>query len=150
MSDDFIEQLRGYVANNGLKSSRQREIIAGVFFGCEEHVAIDQLLSKAREKDNKISQATVYRTMKLLSECGLAKMRHFQSGQTLYEVSDGEKGHHDHLICLDCGKIVEFVNAKIEQLQHEIAEQHGFELADHRMELYGHCADAKCPGKEPS
>ena len=148
MSEDFIEQLRGYVANNGLKSSRQREIIAEVFFGCEEHVAIEQLLSKAREKDNKISQATVYRTMKLLSECGLAKMRHFQSGQTLYEVSDGGKGHHDHLICLSCGKIVEFVHEKIEQLQHDIAEQHGFELADHRMELYGYCDDSKCADKK--
>ncbi|MDP7037627.1 MAG: transcriptional repressor [Myxococcota bacterium] len=148
MSEDFIEQLRGYVADNGLKSSRQREIIAEVFFGCEEHVAIDQLLSKAREKDTKISQATVYRTMKLLSECGLAKMRHFQSGQTLYEVSDGQKGHHDHLICLGCGKIIEFVNAKIEQLQHDIAEQHGFELADHRMELYGYCDAAKCAEKK--
>tara|TARA_B100001123_G_C14441741_1_gene682861 strand:+ start:39 stop:491 length:453 start_codon:yes stop_codon:yes gene_type:complete len=150
MREDFLQQLRDYVANNGLKSSRQREIIAEVFFDSHDHVAIESLLGRAREKDAKISQATVYRTMKLLSECGLAKPRHFQSGQTLYEVSDMEKGHHDHLICVSCGKIVEFMNDKIEELQHDIAEAHGFTLSDHRMELYGQCSDSDCPGQQQS
>ena len=113
-------------------------------------MAVEQLLQQARAKDAKISQATVYRTMKLLNACGLAKVRHFQSGQTLYEVSDGEKGHHDHLICLACGKIVEFVNEQIEKLQHQIAEKNGFELTDHRMELYGQCGDPSCSGKQKS
>jgi Fur family ferric uptake transcriptional regulator len=83
--------------------------------------------------------ATVYRTMKLLADCGLAIPRQFGGGQTRYEPAAG-RAHHDHLICTACGEIVEFANERIESLQALIARRHGFEVESHKLELYGRCA----------
>jgi Fur family ferric uptake transcriptional regulator len=85
-----------------------------------------------------VSLATVYRTMKLLAESGLASARQFGDGQTRYEAAAG-RGHHDHLICTGCGAIVEFANARIESLQSLVARRHGFEVENHKLELYGRC-----------
>lgn len=139
--------LRAYVAENGLKFTRQRELIAEVFFGAGGHLTVEDLLERVRVQDPQVSLATVYRTMKLLTECGLADAHRFGDRQVLYEPSEGEDEHHDHIICVDCGKIVEFYNAKLERLQETIAGEHGFTLSEHRMELYGSCTDPECEGK---
>ena len=145
MSEDKkIQALRTFIAKEGLKNSRQREIIAQVFFDSTEHIRVEDLLQKVREVDPKVSQATVYRTMKLLVDCSLAEARQFQDGQTRYEASDDEGHHHDHLICTKCGKIVEFVDERIEELQVEVAASFGFKVSDHKMELYGVCDDPEC------
>ncbi len=128
-----------YLAQRGLKHSRQRERIAEVFFGLGGHVSVDELLVHARREDRRVSLATVYRTMKLLAESGLATAREFGDGQTRYEVAAG-RAHHDHLICTRCGDIVEFANEQIESLQEAVARRHGFEVERHRLELYGRCA----------
>lgn len=138
-----IQTLRTYIAKEGLKNSRQRETIAEVFFACTEHVRVEELLSRVREVDPKASQATVYRTMKLLADCKLASTRQFQDGHTRYEVSDDAGLHHDHLICTQCGKIVEFLDERIEAIQDEVAKSHGFAVTDHKMELYGACSDCQ-------
>ncbi len=143
-SDKKIQALRTFIAKEGLKNSRQRETIAEVFFDSSEHIRVEDLLNRVRAVDPKVSQATVYRTMKLLVDCDLAEARQFQDGQTRYEVSDDDGHHHDHLICTKCGKIVEFVDDRIEQLQVEVAAAHGFTVSDHKMELYGLCSDPKC------
>ena len=131
--------LGAYLARRGLKHSRQRERIAQVFFGLGGHVSVDDLLLHARREDRRVSLATVYRTMKLLAESGLATAREFGDGQTRYEIAAG-RAHHDHLICTRCGEIVEFANEQIEALQAAVARRHGFEVERHRLELYGRCA----------
>lgn len=142
--DKKIQALRTFIAKEGLKNSRQRETIAEVFFETSEHIRVEDILNRVREVDPKVSQATVYRTMKLLVECDLAEARQFQDGQTRYEVSDDDGHHHDHLICTKCGKIIEFVDDRIEQLQVEVAASFGFTVSDHKMELYGICDDPAC------
>ncbi len=131
--------LRDYLVRHGLKASRQRDVIADVFFRAGGHMRVEELLSEVRKIDPKVSQATVYRTMKLLTDCGLAEARHFGDGQTRYEASDEGGEHHDHLICTSCGTIVEFMNDRIETMQDKVAREHGFLVTHHRMELYGLC-----------
>ena len=140
MPANHAAALKVYLSKHGLKASRQRDIIADVFFAAGGHVRIDELLGRVRRIDSKVSQATVYRTMKLLCESGLAASRNFLDGQTRYEKSDATGEHHDHLICTRCGRIVEFVDPRIEELQHCVAEAHGFVVTDHKMELYGLCS----------
>lgn len=146
---DPLDVLREYVASNGLKFTRQRELIAEVFFGEAGHLTVEDLLERVREQDPQVSLATVYRTMKLLTECGLADAHRFGDRHVRYEPSEGEDEHHDHIICTECGKIVEFFNPRLERLQEEIAVEHGFNLTEHRMELYGTCIQSDCDGKKP-
>lgn len=143
MSEERMAKLREYVSKNGLKVTRQRELIAEVFFADGGHLSAEDLLAQVRAHDQRVSLATVYRTLKLLGESGLAEPHNFGDGQTRYEPAVGDEHHHDHIICVQCGKIVEFVNEDIERLQHEIATAHGFTLTDHRMELYGVCPDCQ-------
>jgi Fur family transcriptional regulator, ferric uptake regulator len=140
---DPLETLRDYVAKNGLKFTRQRELIAEVFFKAGGHLKVEDLLDEVRKEDPQVSLATIYRTMKLLTECGLAEPHRFGDGHTRYEPSDSEDEHHDHIICTACGRIIEFYNQKLETLQEQIAASHGFEVHDHRMEMYGTCKDPK-------
>jgi Fur family ferric uptake transcriptional regulator len=141
---DPREVLKQFIVKNGLKNSRQRELIADTFFAAEGHLSVDELLDRVRAEDPRVGQATVYRTMKLLASCGLAEVRQFGDGHARYElVSGGEHEHHDHLICTSCGKIVEFVNTEIEALQDRVAEAHGFVIAHHKMELYGLCQECR-------
>jgi Fur family ferric uptake transcriptional regulator len=100
-----------------------------------------------REVDSRIGQATVYRTMKLLTKCGLAEPRHFGDGHTRYEpIAPDDEEHHDHLICTRCNRIVEFLDSRIEKLQEEVALAHGFSVTDHKMELYGLCPQCQKDG----
>jgi len=132
-------RLRDYLVTHGLKSTRQRDLITQVFFEASGHLSVEQLLERVRAHDGRVSQATVYRTMRLLKDSGLAEERHFGDGQARYEPADSGDEHHDHLICTGCGRIVEFVNDQIESLQERVAAAHGFVVTDHRMELYGLC-----------
>lgn len=107
------------------------------------HVTVEELVARVRKDDPRVSLATVYRTMKLLAECGLASARQFGDGQqTRYEAAAGRE-HHDHLICRVCGEIVEFSNDRIEALQDVVAKRHGFEVESHKLELYGRCAQCR-------
>jgi Fur family ferric uptake transcriptional regulator len=134
----FKEHLR----KQGLKSTAQRDDIARVFFSANRHSSVEELYHAVKQVNPGIGYATVYRTIKLLKECGLAVERHFHDGEARYE-SAVDRRHHDHLICEGCGKIVEFEEERIEALQEEIARRLGFHLSSHKMELYGRCRDCQ-------
>ncbi|HEY6105338.1 MAG TPA: transcriptional repressor [Anaeromyxobacteraceae bacterium] len=148
-----VAQLGTFIAERGLKQSRQRTLIVETFYAMGGHVPVERLVAEVRRQEPRVSVATVYRTMKLLAECGLAVPRQFGETQTLYEPAGG-RGHHDHLICTACGRIVEFENQRIEALQRRVARTHGFEVESHKLELYGRCAGCRSgPGRavpEPS
>jgi Fur family ferric uptake transcriptional regulator len=139
-TNDPLLELGRFIQSKGLKHSRQRDAIAQAFFAMEGHVPVDALVARVREQDPRVSVATVYRTMKLLAECGLAVARRFGDGQTRYEPSTRcHAGAHDHLICTRCGEIVEFESGRISELQLRVARRHGFEIDHRRVELYGRC-----------
>jgi Fur family transcriptional regulator, ferric uptake regulator len=130
--------LQAYMVKKGLRSTDQRKLIVETFFRSDNHVSIEELLAEVRASDPRVGYATVYRTLKLLTECGVANERRFGDGLTRYELAD-ETTHHDHLICVECGDIVEFEESRIEDLQEKVARKYGFELRSHKHELYGIC-----------
>lgn len=140
--DRLRERLELYMAKKKLRSTAQRRLIVDTFFGGTPHVTIEDLLAEVRTHDRGIGYATVYRTLKLLAECGVASERRFGDGLSRYELADDGDEHHDHLICTTCGDITEFEDPRIEKLQDAIAAKHGFELTSHKHEMYGVCA--KC------
>lgn len=142
-SADRFSIFKEHLRRQGLKSTAQRDDIARVFFASNRHISVEELYNEVKRVNPRIGYATVYRTMKLLTECGLAVERHFREGEARYE-SQTEGGHHDHLICERCGKIVEFEEDRIEALQAEVAASLGFRITGHKMELYGLCADCAC------
>ncbi len=129
--------LKDHLTRHQLKLTRQREHILDAFLRME-HVSAEQMYRQLAKKDPHIGLATIYRTLNLFCEAGLAQARHFGT-QTQYD-NVTHKGHHDHLICTSCGKIVEFENCDIEALQEEVAKKNGFSIQTHRLELYGLCA----------
>ncbi|MBI5189640.1 MAG: transcriptional repressor [Nitrospirae bacterium] len=133
-----IADLNRYIAKKGLKVTRQREAVAEVFFAEKGHISAEELYMKVAKSHPGIGLTTVYRTLKLLTEAGLAKERRFGEPQGVYEKEDEDR-HHDHLICTRCGKIVEFKEPSIEEMQEDVARRYGFVVTDHKMELYGLC-----------
>lgn len=129
---DRIENL---CVERGLKMTEQRRVIARVLSEAQDHPDVEQLYQRAVEIDPRISIATVYRTVKLFEEAGILERHDFGDGRSRYEEATEE--HHDHLIDMQSGEVVEFVNEEIERLQQEIARKLGYRLVDHRLELYG-------------
>ena len=140
-----VEQrtLSQYLEEHNLKHTKQREAVLEVFVAATGHITSEDIYQKVRDRYPNIGYTTVYRTMKLLCEAGLASERHFDDGITRYEIAHE---HHDHLVCVRCGKIVEFECEMIESAQERIAEAHGFRILRHRHELYGHCPDCRKTG----
>ena len=136
------EILRAHIARNKMKHTRQRELILETFINTGGHVSAEELYNRVIKKDPSIGLATVYRTLSLLCECGIAQQQEFGEGKTRFELVD-EYRHHDHLICTECGKIIEFENCNIEQQQEEVAKAHGFTIYSHRLEIYGLCKDCR-------
>src|SRR5512135_3295863 len=133
-----IADLNRYLAEKGLKVTRQREAVAQVFFDTTGHISAEELYLKVSRSHPGIGLTTVYRTLRLLTEAGLAKERHFGGEpQGVFEKEDNK--HHDHLICTRCGKIIEFKEPSIEEMQEDVARRYGFTVEDHKMELYGLC-----------
>lgn len=137
--DRLRSELTVYMAKRGLRSTEQRRLIIDAFFAGAEHVTVDQLLDRVRADDPRIGYATVYRTMKMLTDGGIAHERKFGDGFTRYELADDD-AHHDHLICIDCGGIQEFEEPLIEELQDRVARRYGFDVRTHKHELYGVCS----------
>ena len=125
----------------GVKLTEQRKIIAKVIseskelYGESDHPDVDELYNRVSKLDPKISIATVYRTVKLLEESGILTKHDFKGGKARYEQSPDE--HHDHLIDINSGEIIEFVDKEIEKLQNDVAKKLGYKLVDHKLELYG-------------
>jgi len=138
-----MQRFETALRERGLKSTSQRDDIARTFFAAEEHLSVEELYSAVRRVNPRVGYATVYRTLRLLKECGLAAERHFDDGQARYEAVEQEEQHHDHIICERCGKIVEFASQELERLQERIGRFLGFVVSRHRMELYGICAECR-------
>ena len=138
---ELKERWRAYVQDRRLNVTAQREAIVEQFLRTREHVSIDELLLKVRKRQPKVGYATVYRTLKLLVDSGLAVERQFGDGQARYEVVGD---HHDHLICAKCGLILEVEDAEIEHIQDRVAQRlGGFTVIRHRHELYALCPRAR-------
>lgn len=131
-----------YIKEKNLKHSEQRENILDVFLSIEKHLTTEELYQEVKKIYPKISFTTVYRTMKLLKECGLCRELCFDDGISRYEHSYNHK-HHDHLICTKCGRCIEIFESKIENLQNEIFKKNNFLSEGHKMELYGVCPDCQ-------
>jgi Fur family ferric uptake transcriptional regulator len=139
-----MQRFEQALRERGLKSTSQRDDIARVFFSAEGHLSVEELYVAVKRVSPRVGYATVYRTLKLLKECGIAAERHFDDGQARYEVVDEEETQaHDHIICERCGKIVEFSSQELERLEERIGRFLGFVVSRHRMELYGICADCR-------
>ena len=127
--------LEALCAERGLRITEQRRVIARVLSESEDHPDVEQLHRRASAIDPKISIATVYRTVRLFEDAGILDRHDFGDGRARYEATP--EAHHDHLIDVETGRVVEFVDPELEALQRQIAEKLGFRLVDHRMELYG-------------
>ena len=119
----------------GFKLTDQRKIIAKIMSDSQDHPDVDELYKRASKIDSKISIATVYRTVKLFEEAGIVAKHDFKGGKARYE--ELNEGHHDHLIDIKTGEIIEFVDEQIEKLQKNVADKYGYKLVDHKLELYG-------------
>ncbi len=126
-------------AEKGLRITEQRRVIARVLSEAEDHPDVEALHARAAAIDNGISIATVYRTVRLFEEAGILERHDFGDGRARYEAA--AEAHHDHLIDVETGRVIEFVDAELEALQRKIAEKLGYRLVDHRMELYGVAID---------
>ena len=143
--DQAHDELADYLARNGLKHTRQREAILDAFLEATGHVTSEDLYERVRAESPEIGAATVYRTLKLFVDAGIANAHHFRDGITLYEI---EGRHHDHLICVGCGAIIEFRNEVIEAEQRKVGEKFGYRLTQHRLHLYGYCPGCQEKGAD--
>ena len=138
-------KLDAYLARHNLKHTRQRDVILEAFLASEGHMTSEDLHERVHAGHPEIGAATVYRALKLFSEAGIASTSHFREGVTLYE---HQATHHDHLVCLGCGEIVEFECEMIEDAQTRIAVEFGYRLTNHRHDLYGYCPVCQKAGRD--
>lgn len=132
---DPTKTLEELCAERGMRMTDQRRVIARILQGSEDHPDVEELYRRSVQVDSKISISTVYRTVKLFEDAGIIARHDFRDGRSRYETLPEE--HHDHLIDLKNGTVIEFSSPEIEALQERIAREHGFKLVDHRLELYG-------------
>lgn len=138
-----LDSFRAFLTRKGLKLTRQRLAIGEAFYGSEQHLSLQELTDRSKVHEPSIGFATVYRTMRLLVEGGLAVEHQFSDGHARYEPAvDGE--HHDHLICVQCGWILEFEDPETERRQDRIAAAHDMRVRSHRHEIYADCLRPEC------
>ncbi len=142
---DPVQEFYTCRLQRGLKSSAKRSLVVEHFMKCDRHYTIEELHDEIKHINPRVSFSTVYRTLKLLSDCGLASECNFGDGIIRFEPVHKTQ-HHDHLICVSCGKIIEFKNDQIEKIQKDVARKYTFSISSHRMELYGMCE--KCHKKK--
>ncbi|RYG11291.1 MAG: ferric iron uptake transcriptional regulator [Burkholderiales bacterium] len=132
--------------STGLKATLPRLKILDVFQkGAQRHMTAEDVFRVLLEERSDIGLATVYRVLTQFEQAGILSRSHFESGKAVYELNEGT--HHDHMVCLDCGKVEEFYDAEIEKRQHAVAKAKGFTIADHALSLYAHCNKNPCPNR---
>lgn len=144
-SEEFKEERQiflDHIQKSGLRKTAQRELILEVFLKTEEHLSSEDLYWLVQKKDPNVGHTTVYRTLKLLTEAGLAREVRLGDGRTYYE-HHFDHEHHDHMICTECGKVIEFFSAEIEELQDEMAEKYGFKPTHHSLRILGVCDECQ-------
>ncbi|HWI78542.1 MAG TPA: ferric iron uptake transcriptional regulator [Ramlibacter sp.] len=132
--------------STGLKATLPRLKILDVFQrGAQRHMTAEDVFRVLLEERSDIGLATVYRVLTQFEQAGILSRSHFESGKAVYELNEGT--HHDHMVCLDCGRVEEFYDAEIEKRQHAVAKAKGFAIADHALSLYAHCTKEHCPNR---
>ncbi len=132
--------------STGLKATLPRLKILDVFQkGAQRHMTAEDVFRVLLEERSDIGLATVYRVLTQFEQAGILSRSHFESGKAVYELNEGT--HHDHMVCLDCGRVEEFYDAEIEKRQHAVAKTKGFAIADHALSLYAHCTKEACPNR---
>ncbi|MSQ75704.1 MAG: ferric iron uptake transcriptional regulator [Rhodoferax sp.] len=132
--------------NTGLKATLPRLKILEVFqTGAQRHMSAEDVFRVLLQDRSDVGLATVYRVLAQFEQAGILSRNHFESGKSVYELNEGQ--HHDHLVCLDCGRVEEFYDAEIESRQHEVAKAKGFAIADHALSLYANCVRQACPNR---
>ena len=142
MGNEEIDVLEEYISVNNLKITKQRRTVLKIFLESKNHVSVEELYNTVLKTEPKIGLATVYRTLALLTKSGLALEMDFGDGQKRYE-SSYRSVHHDHMVCTECGKILEFNHPLIEKYQEEVAMQKNFKITSHKLDLFGLCQDCK-------
>ena len=136
-----------HIQKKGLKRTAQRDLILDTFLRMEAHLSSEDLYQLVKKEDATIGQTTVYRTLKLLTEAGLAREVRFGDGRTHYE-HNYKHQHHDHMICSECGRIIEFYSAELEALQDKIAAKHRFQITQHLHRIIGLCSECRRAAKD--
>ena len=142
---EFLQEkeiFQGHIQKSGLRRTAQRDLILEVFLRTEEHLTSEDLYTLVHRKDPTVGQTTVYRTLKLLTEAGLAREVRFGDNKTYYEHHYNHE-HHDHMICTECGKVFEFFSQEIENLQDQMADKFGFKPTHHSLRLWGLCSECQ-------
>ena len=142
IQNPYVQEFLDFMKRSGLNITSQRIAIAEAFFELPGHHSLEEFYNIIVKRDASIGQTTVYRTLKLLCEAKLASEIHFSDDITRYEIAR-PTSHHDHLICLECGEIVEIFDRRIESWQNEIAEEYGYKLSGHVHNLYGFCKSCR-------
>ena len=137
-----IQLFRSFISGKGLRNTPEREEIIAEIFSTHEHFDVDELYMRLRHRGSKISKASIYRNIPLIMECGLIKDVWLEDGHMHYEHIYGH-GHHCHLRCVKCGKVVEFVDESLKELEKRLSEENGFEIIDHRLDITGYCPDCR-------
>ena len=140
MDSEEIDVLENYISENNLKITKQRRTVLKAFLECKNHISVEELYNTVLKTEPKIGLATVYRTLALLTKSGLALEMDFGDGQKRYE-SSYRTVHHDHMVCTECGKIIEFNHPLIEKYQEEIAKENSFKITSHKLDIFGYCLD---------
>lgn len=141
-----LSEFNACIMKKGLKYSKKREIIVDYFVNADRHFTVEQLYNEIKKSNPRIGYTTIYRTLKLLVECGIASVHHFGEEETRYEPLNKAQ-HHDHLICKKCGKITEFTHQGIEKFQKDVAKKHGFLPQSHILQIHGLCLSCKKKSK---
>ena len=133
--------------NNGLKATLPRLKILEVFqSGAQRHMTAEDVYRHLLQDNTDVGLATVYRVLMQFEQAGILSRNHFESGKAVYELNEGQ--HHDHMVCLDCGRVEEFYDPEIESRQQAVAQAKGFVIADHALSLYAHCTQNPCPHRQ--
>jgi Fur family transcriptional regulator, ferric uptake regulator len=136
------ERFRRYLREHHQPITRPRDLVAQVIFLAEDHLSVDAIRRELRQQGEQVGTATVYRTLELLVECGLVRAHDFGEGFKRYEAMAAQSGH-EHLICQRCGRVVEFINERLERMLPVLADEHGFQHQRHRLEIYGVCRECR-------
>ena len=138
----LVEHFRRYLRDHRLPVTRPRDLVAETVFHSEDHLSVEDIQKRLHERGEKVGTATVYRTLEVLVKSGLVRAHDFGEGFKRYESMPAQQ-HHEHLICLRCGRVVEFSNERLERMLHFIADENGFQHQRHRVEIYGMCKECR-------
>lgn len=136
----LLERFRRWLRDQRLPVTRQRDLVAEIVFASEDHLSVDAIARRLQDRRAGVGTATVYRTLELLVRAGLVRAHEFGEGFRRFEAAAGREGH-EHLICLRCGRVVEFSNERLERMLPVIADEHSFQHQRHRVEIFGTCRD---------